>query len=119
MPVSGQTVACVGFEGGVVALYDFRLAAPPLLSHAVSTSTGTYLPTYLHWTQSAKLDQLCDRVRIFHKRGKPLATLKYHTESVYSVGFSHDGDWLASASKDHKIALWSVYPPSFSSTSST
>ncbi|RHY05653.1 hypothetical protein DYB37_000023 [Aphanomyces astaci] len=76
-----------------------------------------YLPTYLHWTQSATLDQLCDRVRIFHKRGKPLATLKYHTESVYSVSFSHDGDWLASASKDHKIALWSVYPPSFSSTS--
>ncbi|ETV84249.1 hypothetical protein H257_03508 [Aphanomyces astaci] len=165
MPVSDQTVACVGFEGGVVALYDFRLAAPPLLSHAVSTSTVLCMDavctssTLLCGTSgddlvalrvhpdttaatadsfyrskqpgiSAIANRSVDdrifatagwdhRVRIFHKRGKPLATLKYHTESVYSVGFSHDGDWLASASKDHKIALWSVYPPSFSSTSST
>ncbi|KAF0694781.1 Aste57867_14379 [Aphanomyces stellatus] len=48
-------------------------------------------------------------VRVFHRTFKPLATLKYHTESVYSVQFSPDGRFLASASKDHKIALWSLY----------
>ncbi|KAH9101517.1 hypothetical protein LEN26_007382 [Aphanomyces euteiches] len=51
-------------------------------------------------------------VRVFHRTFKPLATLKYHTESVYSVHFSPDNRLLASASKDHKIALWSIYPPS-------
>ncbi|TYZ63745.1 hypothetical protein PybrP1_003714 [[Pythium] brassicae (nom. inval.)] len=52
------------------------------------------------------------RVRVFHARKlKPLAILKHHTESVFGLDFSPDSALLASASKDHKIALWSVYAP--------
>ncbi|OQR83147.1 hypothetical protein ACHHYP_15033 [Achlya hypogyna] len=45
---------------------------------------------------------------------KRLATLTYHTDSVNSLTFSSDNVLLASGSKDHKIALWSLYPPSAS-----
>lgn len=52
------------------------------------------------------------RVRVFHTRKlKPLAILKHHTESVFSVDFTPDSSLLVSASKDHKLALWSIYPP--------
>jgi guanine nucleotide-binding protein subunit beta-like protein 1 len=52
------------------------------------------------------------RVRVFHTRKlKPLAILKYHSESVFAVDFTPDSNFLLSASKDHKIALWSIYPP--------
>uniref|UniRef100_K3WKA8 Anaphase-promoting complex subunit 4 WD40 domain-containing protein n=1 Tax=Globisporangium ultimum (strain ATCC 200006 / CBS 805.95 / DAOM BR144) TaxID=431595 RepID=K3WKA8_GLOUD len=54
------------------------------------------------------------RVRVFHLRKlKPLAILKYHTESVFGLDFSADSSMFVSASKDHKIALWSIYPPAF------
>jgi len=54
------------------------------------------------------------RVRIYSwKKYNPLAILKYHTESVYSIDFSPlntpGGPLLASGSKDQKIALWSIY----------
>ncbi|RAW33435.1 hypothetical protein PC110_g10227 [Phytophthora cactorum] len=53
------------------------------------------------------------RVRVFHLRKlKPLAVLKYHSDSVFALDFSADSALLASCSKDHKIALWSIYPPS-------
>lgn len=52
------------------------------------------------------------RIRVFHQRKlKPLAILKYHTESVFGLDFSPDNAHFVSASKDHKIALWSLYPP--------
>ncbi|KAJ0404987.1 hypothetical protein P43SY_004904 [Pythium insidiosum] len=53
------------------------------------------------------------RVRVFHTRTlKPLAILKYHTDSVFAVDFTPDHNLLLSASKDHKIAVWSIYSPS-------
>lgn len=52
------------------------------------------------------------RVRIFHTRKlQPLAILKYHTESVFGLDFSPDNTLLASASKDRRLTLWSIYPP--------
>ncbi|EGC38380.1 hypothetical protein DICPUDRAFT_148995 [Dictyostelium purpureum] len=49
------------------------------------------------------------RIRIFNfKKQTPLAILKYHSESVYSIDFSGD-NILASASKDSRIALWDIY----------
>lgn len=52
-------------------------------------------------------------MRVFHLRKlKPLAILKHHTESVFGLDFSFDSALLASASKDRKIALWPIYPPS-------
>lgn len=54
------------------------------------------------------------RVRVYSwKKHSPLAILKYHTEGVYSLDFSPmstpGGTLLASASKDKKIAVWSLY----------
>ncbi|ETW07539.1 hypothetical protein, variant 3 [Aphanomyces invadans] len=157
LPVSSGVMACVGFEGGVVALYDLRQGLTPVVAPAVSPSTvlcmepvygsatllcGTSGEEHVAVTLTAATDadtatfyrtkqpgisavanRTFDdrifatagwdhRVRVFHRSFKPLATLKYHTDSVYAVQFSRDGKWLASASKDHKIALWCVYPPS-------
>lgn len=38
--------------------------------------------------------------------GKQLATLKRHTDPVWSVTYSRDGKKLASASQDKTIKLW-------------
>ncbi|CAM6049931.1 unnamed protein product [Sphagnum compactum] len=53
------------------------------------------------------------RVRIYdYKRRKPLAILRYHTETVTGVTFREDMKWMATSSRDSTIALWSLYPPS-------
>ncbi|KAH6558374.1 hypothetical protein KP509_1Z067200 [Ceratopteris richardii] len=52
------------------------------------------------------------RVRIYdYKRSRALAILKYHSDLVNAVCFSEDCEFLASASKDGMVALWSIYPP--------
>ena len=52
------------------------------------------------------------RVRIWQWRGhKPLAVLTQHTGTVNAVSFSDDSKWLASASSDSTIALWTLFPP--------
>ena len=49
-------------------------------------------------------------VRVFAlKNPRPLAALKCHTKGVQSVAFSADSRWLASASDDTRIALWSIF----------
>lgn len=53
------------------------------------------------------------RVRVWQwKRFKPLAVLQHHTATVNAVHFSHCSRYLATASCDKTIALWSLYPPS-------
>ena len=52
------------------------------------------------------------RVRVWQWRKlKPLAVLKHHTATVHAVHFSACSRWLATASGDRTIALWSVFPP--------
>ena len=55
------------------------------------------------------------RVRIFalgcgtHSRVRPLAVLRFHSESVTSVDFAPKDSILASGSRDTSIALWKLY----------
>ncbi|KAG8460984.1 hypothetical protein KFE25_010735 [Diacronema lutheri] len=53
------------------------------------------------------------RVRVFEfgKRWRPLAVLRHHSGAVNAVDFSPCGTWLASASADKTVALWSVFAP--------
>jgi len=51
------------------------------------------------------------RVRVYNlKTLKPLALLKYHTNSVNAVAFSSDNGTLASGSADESVAIWRCYP---------
>lgn len=52
------------------------------------------------------------RVRVYDlKRRRALALLRFHEMGVYAVQFSEDNKTLATASKDHRIALFTLYPP--------
>ena len=52
------------------------------------------------------------RVRVWQwKRLKPLAVLQLHKATVNAVSFSSCSRWLASASADKTIAIWSIYSP--------
>ena len=44
--------------------------------------------------------------------GKPLATLKGHTDSVLSAVFAPDGDRILTASADGTARLWEAFPTS-------
>lgn len=55
------------------------------------------------------------RIRLFSAKGptfKPLAILRYHDASINALDFSPDSTLLAAGSKDYKISIWSLYPPS-------
>ena len=57
------------------------------------------------------------RVRIWQWRDfKPLAVLRHHTGTVNAVDFSACSRWMATASNDRTIALWSLFPPKESSS---
>ena len=56
------------------------------------------------------------RIRVFGcKKGKPLAALNFHSESVQSVAFATSdspekyNNLLICGSKDHRISLWKLY----------
>lgn len=40
--------------------------------------------------------------------GELIQTLEGHTEGISDVAWSHDGDFLASASDDKTIWIWSI-----------
>ena len=49
------------------------------------------------------------RVRLFGwKRLKPLAILKYHTQSISSIAYS-TGNIIGIASREGKVSIWDVY----------
>jgi WD40 repeat protein len=57
------------------------------------------------------------RVRLWQWRKlKPLAVLQHHTATVNSVSFSPCSRYLASASGDQTIAIWTLFPPKTTSS---
>eukprot|EP00908_Phaeocystis_cordata_P014678 Transcript_25781.p2 GENE.Transcript_25781~~Transcript_25781.p2 ORF type:complete len:292 (-),score=109.68 Transcript_25781:2767-3642(-) len=53
------------------------------------------------------------RVRLWQwGKWKALAVLRHHTGTVNAVHFSHCSRWLASASNDRTVAIWTLFPPS-------
>ena len=52
------------------------------------------------------------RVRLWqYRKLKPLAVLRTHGGTVNAVCFSRCSRWLASASSDKTVALWTIFPP--------
>ncbi|ETW07540.1 hypothetical protein, variant 4 [Aphanomyces invadans] len=70
LPVSSGVMACVGFEGGVVALYDLRQGLTPVVAPAVSPSTGIVTHSALHgarvWIRNAAMWHVGRRARCSH-----------------------------------------------------
>eukprot|EP00656_Telonema_subtile_P007066 TRINITY_DN13306_c0_g1_i3.p1 TRINITY_DN13306_c0_g1~~TRINITY_DN13306_c0_g1_i3.p1 ORF type:complete len:502 (-),score=109.92 TRINITY_DN13306_c0_g1_i3:37-1542(-) len=70
------------------------------------TGPGTANPNLPLVLASASFDAL---IKIWDvEYGKALHTLKRHQDSVYSVAFSPNGEWLASGSDDHCLHIWNV-----------
>lgn len=70
------------------------------------TGPGTSNPNLPLVLASASFDAL---IKIWDvEYGKALHTLKRHSDSVYSVAFSPNGEWLASGSDDHCLHIWNV-----------
>ncbi|KAK1939405.1 Guanine nucleotide-binding protein subunit beta-like protein 1 [Phytophthora citrophthora] len=116
----GRSAIC-GSSGEELYSANFDVASYTLRSRSFfSCTTGGFSSVCIRGDQRIVATAGWDhRVRLFHVRKlKPLAVLKYHSESVFALDFSSDNALLASCSKDHKIALWSIYPPSSTAASS-
>lgn len=106
---------------------DCKLCVTPLVGGAPTEPSGIIeIPVTNAASGSGGLASLCSRadgrvfaaggwdrrVRIWQwKRLKPLAVLQQHTGTVNVVCFSSCSRWLASASSDATIALWTLFPP--------
>ena len=96
-----------------------RVACESYLSVYLSIYLSIYLPIYLLWQVCVRPDTKLlatggwdRRVRVWQwGKWKPLAVLRYHTGTVNAVCFSPCSRWLASASNDRTVAIWSIYPP--------
>ncbi|KAE8895736.1 hypothetical protein PF005_g2194 [Phytophthora fragariae] len=116
----GRSAIC-GSSGEELYAANFDVAAYTLSSRSFfSCSHGGFSSVCIRGDQRIVATGGWDhRVRVFHLRKlKPLAVLKYHSESVFALDFSADSALLTSCSKDHKIAFWSLYPPSAAAVSS-
>ncbi|OWZ04212.1 hypothetical protein PHMEG_00023920 [Phytophthora megakarya] len=111
---NGRSAIC-GSSGEELYTANFDVASHTISSRSFfSCSHGGFSSVCIRGDQRIVATAGWDhRVRVFHLRKlKPLAVLKYHSESVFALDFSADSALLTSCSKDHKIALWSIYPPS-------
>ncbi|CAI5727303.1 unnamed protein product [Hyaloperonospora brassicae] len=110
----GRLLIC-GSSGEELYQADFDVASYTLRSRPFFSCThGGFSSVCIRGDQRIVATAGWDhRVRVFHLRKlKPLAVLRYHSESVFALDFSADNALLASCSKDRRIALWSIYPPS-------
>ncbi|KAF4042283.1 WD domain G-beta repeat [Phytophthora infestans] len=110
----GRSAIC-GSSGEELYAASFDVASYTLSSRSFFSCThGGFSSVRIRGDQRIVATAGWDyRVRLFHLRKlKPLAVLKYHSESVFALDFSADSALLTSSSKDHKIALWSIFPPS-------
>ena len=110
----GRSVIC-GSSGDELSETGFDVASYTLRSRSfVSCTHGGFSSVCIRGDQRIVATAGWDhRVRVFHLRKlKPLAVLKYHSDSVFALDFSGNNALLTSCSKDRRIALWSIYPSS-------
>ncbi|KAI9921236.1 hypothetical protein PsorP6_002655 [Peronosclerospora sorghi] len=113
---NGRRAIC-GSSGESLYEGNFDVASYTLQSRAFFSCThGGFSDICIRGDQRIVASAGWDhRVRIFHLRKlKPLAILKYHSESVHGLDFSDDSTILTSSSKDRRLAIWSVFSSSTS-----
>ncbi|KAI9267377.1 WD40-repeat-containing domain protein [Sporodiniella umbellata] len=50
------------------------------------------------------------KLRVFSiKKMKPLAVLSFHRDTIYSIDFGTQSNWLVGASQDNRISLWNIF----------
>ncbi|UIZ20557.1 hypothetical protein KXD40_001470 [Peronospora effusa] len=117
----GRSVIC-GSSGHELYEANFDAASYTLHSRSFFTCThGGFSSVCIRKDQRIVATAGWDhRVRVFHLRKlKPLAVLKYHSDSVFALDFNGNNSLLASCSKDRRISLWSIYPPSATAAASS
>ncbi|KZP21210.1 WD40 repeat-like protein [Athelia psychrophila] len=83
---------------------------PPRAANSPAKRTSCSWCTYYNASpplDSLYADHACDRAAF---PGTTTASLEVHTDEVWDIEWSHDGLWLASASRDKTAIIWRVGP---------
>ncbi|KAJ8527424.1 hypothetical protein ON010_g14839 [Phytophthora cinnamomi] len=132
-----QTYIAAGFEGGQLAIMDLRSGGKVACETTVAQGANACRPSaglraksctqqtltwrhthssHGHSTPAHTEDSAAYALGKTSALSPPLAGTI--VESVFALDFSADSALLTSCSKDQKIALWSLYPPSAAAASS-
>lgn len=100
----GKILAAGMDATGVIKVWDLESPArtPTVLQNKLFTPSLAFSPDGLHLTAACLND-----IRSWNWRTKREVTLLHgHSDEVNSVAYSHDGRYIASASRDRTIRVW-------------
>jgi WD40 repeat protein len=117
----GTWVASCGIENEVI-FYNLRRDHPPRLAHTLAYNTTRRLPDCRALAFSSDSKRLAlgawdETVRVY-RTDVPKPSLEYEMQKTHlqeseinTVSWSQDGNWLASASNDGTVDLWTGFTP--------